>query len=443
MTKKAKSLITFFAILSFCVITTLIVVVCVDNTKINNYKEQLNSTYQNNLYSLCDSTNNIEMDLSKLLVAQNKNLQEKYLTEIVSLCEASQNSLASLPLNHQSLSNTYKFVNQLGGYCFVLNQNLIVGKEIEDKDYEQLQNLYKSSKEINIELNKISNLVNTGYSIVDNISDSNIRTNSFSGEWSAVYDETIEYPSLIYDGPFSDSVENKKINGLSENIITFADAQNKLKNWFNDYEITFVGESEGGDFDTFNFEVSNSNNWGYAQISKRDGILLSYSSSQQSNKNKKSILECELIAKGFAEKFDFKNCDIVWSDDSNGFVYFNLTNIQDGVIIYPDMIKIKINRETGDLSGFEARSWAYNHTERENLIPTLSKSQTEKLLNSKMEILTTKLCVVPAEYLGENLAWEIKCFFNDDIYYVYIDANSGEELKVLKVVQTEDGSLLM
>ena len=60
-----------------------------------------------------------------------------------------------------------------------------------------------------------------------------------------------------------------------------------------------------------------------------------------------------------------------------------------------------------------------------------------------METISSKLCMIPDECLGEKLCWEFKCYFDDAIYYVYIDAQNGEERKVLKVVETEDGSLLM
>ena len=443
MTKSSKIIITIcsvLTVLSIALATTLSVSY---SNEAKVYKTQLNSTYQSDFYTLTDTINNIETDLSKTLVTQNSGIQEKYLIEICSLCKMAQNSLSSLPLNHQSLLNTYKFVNQLGGFCYVLNENILSSKSITQDDLLQLKKLHESSQQIKSDLNELVNLINSGYSIVDNISDPQIKTNSFSNEFNFMYDETIDYPSLIYDGPFSDSTEHKQIKGLSEKEITQTEAELKIKQYFSDYEINFVGESVGGDFDTYNFELKNGDISGYAQITKRDGLLLQFATNEQSLSHNKNINECEILAKNFLNKIGFNDVVSVWSAESDSFVYCNLTYKVLDVIIYPDMIKVKINQENGNIVGIEARSWAFNHIERTDLSPLISQDEAKEKINKNLDILSTNLCVIPAEYLGENLAWEFKCIYDGAIYYDYVDAKTGEELKVLKVIQTDNGDLLM
>ena len=79
-------------------LTALGIVWGVYSMQVNDYKVQLENVYQNNFYELSDNINNIESNLSKLSVVPNKDLTEKYLTEVVSLCNDAQDNLASLPL---------------------------------------------------------------------------------------------------------------------------------------------------------------------------------------------------------------------------------------------------------------------------------------------------------------------------------------------------------
>ena len=84
-------------------LTALGIVWGVYSMQVNDYKVQLENVYQNNFYELSDNINNIESNLSKLSVVPNKDLTEKYLTEVVSLCNDAQDNLASLPLEHETI----------------------------------------------------------------------------------------------------------------------------------------------------------------------------------------------------------------------------------------------------------------------------------------------------------------------------------------------------
>ena len=89
------------------------------------YKMQLEYVYQRNLYELTDNINNIESDLGKLQVSTDKNVQSKYLANIVALANTAQDNIAILPIEHNAINDTTTFVNQLSGFCLVLQQNLV------------------------------------------------------------------------------------------------------------------------------------------------------------------------------------------------------------------------------------------------------------------------------------------------------------------------------
>ena len=78
-----------------------------------------------------------------------------------------------------------------------------------------------------------------------------------------------------------------------------------------------------------------------------------------------------------------------------------------------------------------------------NLIPSLSESEAKKLVSSNLKIDSQKLCVIPLEYVGEALAYEFEGEYNNFKFYLYIDAETGSQIRVLKVVQTEQGELVL
>lgn len=411
---------------------------------LGNYKSQLDYVYRMNFYELVDNVNDIESDLGKLSVTTNNNNASKYVSNILNASSSAQNNITQLPLNHQTIDNTIQFINQLGGFMYSLQTQMSSGDSLSLDDIDQIENLHSSAENVKYELNKLSVLISNGnYSIIDNIQDPNVAGNAFSDEWSGLNNNTIEYPSLIYDGPFSDSTTNKTIQGLSESEISATDAEIRLKNWFNGYTITSNGEVNGGEFDVYNFTLTKNDEELYAQITKRDGILLQLNSGEVSKSKDKSLSECESLSVEFASKLGFEDMVVAWSTSSNNFAYINLTPVQNDVILYPDLIKVKVSQETGSVVGWEAKSWAYNHRERANLDASIDSLQARMAVSESMDIRTDRLTLIPGDFVGEILAYEFMCVYSGSTYYVYIDANTGEQCNVLKVVETDDGNLLM
>ena len=190
---------------------------------------------------------------------------------------------------------------------------------------------------------------------------------SFDGGLSGVNENSEEVPTLIYDGPFSDSVINKEIRGLDNKEYTEEQVREKLQNdfkFFDNYKIEYAGETLGK-FATYNYYVSGKDVTLYVQITKRGAFLLSVNSLNNPSGDKElSASECELFAHNFASLMGIDNMYAVWSQQVGDIVYVNLAPIVDHVIYYPDLIKVKVHTKAGFVVGWEASNYAYNHIER-------------------------------------------------------------------------------
>ena len=60
-----------------------------------------------------------------------------------------------------------------------------------------------------------------------------------------------------------------------------------------------------------------------------------------------------------------------------------------------------------------------------------------------MDVRTVRLAIIPNDYVGESLAYEFMCVSNGATYYIYVNAETGKQINILKVVETDDGNLLM
>ena len=134
---------------------------------------------------------------------------------------------------------------------------------------------------------------------------------------------------------------------------------------------------------------------------------------------------------------------VVWSDVIGDDAFINLAPVIDGVIIYPDLVKVKVDLTKGNVLGFEASSYYMNHVDRKIMPTRITQSVAKAKLYSGLKVKDARLALIPLEYDKEVLCYEFICTMNGNTYYVYINAVNGAEENILKVIQTDNGNLLL
>ena len=122
--------------------------------------------------------------------------------------------------------------------------------------------------------------------------------------------------------------------------------------------------------------------------------------------------------------------------------YFNLAPVQNGIILYPDLVKVKIALDDGTLLGVEASGYCANNRER-NLSALISKKTALSLVSKKLDIKSVRLAVIPDDAGREWLCYEVNGQYEDLDYFVYVDAINGCQRDILRVVNNDQGSLVM
>lgn len=406
------------------------------------YANTLENVYQRCIYELLDNVNNIDDNLTKAIVANNKEGEMMYLKLVSDECKYAQNNFSLLPITMNTVDSGVKFINQMDGYCTSLVK---AGKKLTGEQVSRLGELYEIVSTLKGILNNVVDEVLSGKTIMSSNILNDDGLTEFSLGFQEINSEDISYPSMIFDGPFSDSLYNKEAKGLTGQEINKEQAQTLLNSYLNEYNIetiTFVGQTKGN-FETYDFNVEAEGYSYYAQLTKKGGFLLTLSAYSEYNE---SVLHdekaCEDIAKTFAQYCGVDNMESTWVESGKGVCYVNLAPVIDNIIYYPDLIKVKIDMSSGKVVGYEAQNYAYNHVERKGLAATYDAVKAREKVKQDMVIQSQKLALIPLDYGGEELCYEFKGEYNDSVYFVYINAKTGNEERVLKVVGTSEGQLI-
>ena len=443
--KSNKALIIVTIILSIAVVA-LGILYGISLSSLNNFQTSLENVYQKNFYELVDEVNNAETKLNKVLASNSNTYRSKLLKEVSKNASEAQTRLNMLPYSINGLSDTISFVNQLSGYTETLAKNLDKGEKIDEKDQETLEKVYESVVNIKKSLNSMSKQMWEGYNITSSSLKLDGDYNSLTSDMSAMNGEDIEYPTMIYDGPFSDSQVNKEVKGLNFSEVSMETAKNNLGKILTNISVDnlkFNGESSGH-FQTYDFSYEDENGvYTFAQVTKKGGKLLTLSSQNIYKTKKLELANAEKIALDFAKKAGIDSMKVVWSDVVSDDAFINLAPVIDGVIIYPDLVKVKVDLTKGDVLGFEASSYYMNHVNRKILPTRITESVAKAKIYSGLYVKDSRLALIPLEYGEEVLCYEFICSMNGNTYYVYINAVNGAEENILKVIQTDNGNLLM
>lgn len=415
-------------------------------TRSNLYATQLENMYKRALYQLVGNVNDIELDISKAISTTTLSTQREILTRVNDNTVQAVDNLAVLPLASKNTSNFFDILNHIGGYTQSIVDNLNEGIKLTSEQLDTLSGLHSTSLNLVYELNDYLLDLDLDYEIINNVDFRDDFNSSFTGGLNNIESEKEGMPTLIYDGPFSDSVLNKEIVGLPEGEVTVEEATQIVQQKLAVYsieKINYTGDSNGK-FVTYNFEVTCTNCSLYVQITKQGGFILSivaYGTAQ--GEYDLTEEQAQTLATNIATIFEIKNMQAVWTSTNGNIIYVNLAPVVDGVIYYPDLIKVKIDKYSGIVIGWEATNYATNHTNRSVPSPEISITEANKVISPALTVIDTRLAIIPQQYVGEHLTYEYICEWKDYTYYVYVDTVTGEEVQILRVVKTTRGDLIV
>ena len=111
-------------------------------------------------------------------------------------------------------------------------------------------------------------------------------------------------------------------------------------------------------------------------------------------------------------------------------------------MLYPDLIKVKVDMYSQAIIGFEAKNYAFNHTVR-NFEISISENVAQKQLGFDYIVLNSRKAIIALENDIEVVTYEFACERINGLYYYYVDANTAELVQILKVVDSNGTPLLI
>ncbi len=155
---------------------------------------------------------------------------------------------------------------------------------------------------------------------------------------------------------------------------------------------------------------------------------------------RKTVSECRDAADAFLKSRGFAAMESPYYQVYNGLCVLTFVHVQDDVLVWADRVTVQVRMDTAEVVGLEARSYWQHHTPRKIIAPLLSESEARTSLSPSVTVLSARKCLLPLEG-RERLCWQFTLSYGDDTYISYIDAITGREVLLEKVMQLETGAV--
>lgn len=407
------------------------------------------NSYDRAFFELSDYVSDIDVLLTKAQLASTPAQLASISNEIFMQAAEAKSCFGQLPQGNGNLEKTAKFLSQVGDYMYVLSQNMINGQDISHEEYETLGSLNDYAGELARSLDEIEAKIYTGeidFAIAQN--------NGWGGYALAAGDifdklENVEksfegYPSLIYDGPFSEHIENAQSQMLHTAAeISKEEALGKAKE--------FLGE-KGADL-VFESEMKNTSIEAYVFSSEKDGEQLNVCVTRKGGyilyfiKNrdvKKPTLNKDMataVASEYLRKHGYSNMQSSYYEITDNIATINFAPVTDGVKMYSDLIKVKVALDNGEVVGIESKGYLMNHKSRSDMRAAISGAKAKESILPQLTVDEPNLAIIPKDSLREVLCYEFHGTYKDKNFIIYINAQNGREEEILLLIESESGVL--
>ena len=402
-----------------------------------SYKQTLENNYKKNFYEVASNINDLEVDISKVIATKDVGTLNTLLSGLHSNVILTLSNVNQLPITYDKLTNINMLLNKTGGFVQSLLDRIFDGQTLNNDDYLSLSSIHSSLISLKYDLNNYYKNIKTDFEILSNADGKGV--SDFSSSLMSTESANSKVPSLIYDGPFSESVLSREIVGLADFEISNAEAMEIVKKIFDVQSAKFLGLIKGK-VETYNFHLDIQNGLD-VMITKKGGLLLTITSYGSNGENTISSTEGIAIAENFARRVGINNMYSVWNQVCGNVEYVNLAPIVNSCIYYSDLIKVKVDLVSGTVIGWEATNYATNNKTR-SFSNSISFAEASQKISSVLKIQERNYTIIPDKYVGELSAYEFICTWKNYTYYIYIDSNTGAEVNILRIIDTNNGELL-
>lgn len=405
---------------------------------------QLEYVYRRALGDLTGYVTGMQSTLEKARYAGAPTTQTEISAQLLEQSGGAKAAMAALPLSQEKAEAISRFLSRVGDYALCVSRKSFSEEGLEKSDLEGLSLLQDYAGRLTGALQEVqSGLTAEGKSLVKIES----RLNNLEGlEVLASLDDSMDeaaqefatFPTLLYDGPFSDHIARRRPLFIenAEGVTQEAAAQ-KAADFLGcgTDALTCTGQGSGP-LAAYGFSWEGS----MVSVTRQGGQVCYYKKDGQVKSPRLNYPQALEAAKDFLSQAGFPPLTESYYVTSDGLCTINFHTIditENGqqALCYPDLVKVTVELEQGGAVELDCTGFLMNCHRRTLKSPRIRQEEAQQTLSPLLEVEKAGLAVIPGPGLEELLCWEFLCTAADGreiLSYVNTETGLEEQLYLLQ-----------
>ena len=419
-----------------------------------DYRRQLDNGYRQAFTELTTAVGELDAALEKVTYATTPALFASLCAQAYAKALAAQTALGELPYGNVELEQTAAFFAKAGDYAMAMARGAGAEGVCTVENRETLRGLAAAAGELSATLQALQLQLDGGALHPEDVAAAEARLAAAQEDGGPVTSgsafQTVEadfpqVPTLIYDGPFSEHLSGRTpqmLEGLPQ--VTEEEARRAAAFAGLRAEV-FTRTSDGaGNLPAWGFSALADGGELYVEITKQGGQVLQMLSSRPVGEAALSRKEGVEQAAAFLDAHGYQDMAPSYFLEGDGILTVHFAPVLDGVYCYPDLVKVGVALDNGDVVSFEAHGYLMNHGAREPAAPAVSADEAAERVDSSLTVLSRQLALIPTGGEYEVLCHEFKCQNADGGHVlVYVNAATGQQERILLLLEDENGTLVI
>ncbi len=404
-------------------------------------RRQVEAGYARSFAALSSDVSQLHTALQKCACSSSCALTGEACGEIWAKSQSAQENLGELPFSEWLLEKTAGFLGRVGDYAQTMTLRCSQGG-LSAAERETLAQLESAAGELSQQILNLEARLEDG-SISMTAAEKALEpgVELLGEQMVALEDSFPELPTLIYDGPYSESAvlgPARMLEGLE--AVTEEQALQAAADFtgLSAENFSVIGRSQNA----LNcYLLSTADGMTTLRVTKQGGLVVDLVMNLSAGEERLSPEEGVQLAEDFLRAKGYRNMRRSYWTRENGSVLVNFAWEQDGVICYPDLVKVRVDLTGGQVIGYEAAGYLMNHHPRSIPVPVPEETGRQAVWK-ELTILSSALALIPTGDKQERCCWEYQCETPAGNHcIVYTDARTGEEVKILLLLEDENGTL--
>lgn len=397
-------------------------------------RSMVETGYRTSVYEFSEIVERMDAELAKARVASGSEMR-RVLTDILVDSELAELCVEHFPVDGHAAESVTAFLNRTGEYARALLRKVNAGQALTAEEREAVEYMYTCIGQIRAAMPGLVESAQSG--VLDKMM---LSQGDFSQKFEEMAGSLAEVPENV-KGFADEKIAGEALQG--EAAISESEAAQRAGEIFKDYapkEMRAAGKTENRGLVCYNFEFSDAQGRSYfAQITEKGGKLAFFDSYEPCDRHNYDARNCVKIAEKFLAKCGYEELRPVWLSEAGSECTVDFACVQGGAVVYADRIKVKVCTERGIVTGVEAHPYLLNHHSRTVGEPALSKAKVERNARERMDELHGVRPALLPEGGKDVLCWEIRGEYGGRMYIAFVDASTGDTLRVYTVSNTDRG----